>query len=450
MKKALSIAGSDSSAGAGIQADLKTFSALGIYGATVITTLTAQNTKTVSDIFVVPPKFFENQLRTTLTDIKPDVIKIGVLYDRSIIQIVKDELANCEKPIIVDPVLYSGTGIRLLDESSFEAFKQNILPLANVITPNLKEAELLSNTRVKSTNDLSKAARYICDLGAEIVIIKGGHYNRMNNEVSDFYYNFSRADYHKISNPRLPVTETHGTGCNFSSAIASYIAMGCEPKRAFILSNSYVNRALRNALKVGNGLLVANPISQIYNNSEKYETLITLQSSVENLEQLNYFSSLIPETKTNFVYSIPIPRDLFDVAGVVGRITNYQDKIRSPNVVKFGASNHVGRALLVANNFTPSIRSAINIKLTDRLLEICKELFKCSFYDRKYEHVDNAMKEGTTIQWGVKEAFKREPNLEVVFHYGDIGKEPMILIFAETPNGILTKIDEILRIFKKI
>lgn len=175
MKKALTIAGSDSSAGAGIQADLKTFSALGIYAATVITTLTAQNTKTVSDIFVVPSKFFKNQLKTTLEDVKPDVIKIGVLYDNSIIKIVRDELVNYEKPIVVDPVLYSGTGTKLLDVSAYESFKRDIIPLSSVITPNIKEAELLSETKLKSVKDLSRAARSIENLGAKIVIIKGGH-----------------------------------------------------------------------------------------------------------------------------------------------------------------------------------------------------------------------------------------------------------------------------------
>ena len=120
----MTIAGSDSSAGAGIQADIKTFSALGVYGTTVITTLTAQNTRTISDILVVPSRFFRNQLVTTLEDIKPDVIKIGVLYSKSIISIVKNILKNFENPIVVDPVLFSGTGIKLLDDDSFEQFKK--------------------------------------------------------------------------------------------------------------------------------------------------------------------------------------------------------------------------------------------------------------------------------------------------------------------------------------
>jgi hydroxymethylpyrimidine/phosphomethylpyrimidine kinase len=450
MKKALTIAGSDSSAGAGIQADLKTFSALGIYAATVITTLTAQNTKTVSDIFVVPSKFFKNQLKTTLEDVKPDAIKIGVLYDNSIIKIVRDELANYEEPIVVDPVLYSGTGIRLLDDSAYKSFKRDIIPLSSVITPNFKEAELLSETKIKSFKDLPGVARSIKNLGAKIVIIKGGHSKKQHKEVSDYFYDYSKIDFHKISNRRLPLGEMHGTGCNFSSAMASYIAKGFQPKRAFILANSYVNKALKNALKVGDGVLVANPLAQVYTNSEKYETMNSLQESVEQLEQLDNFSLLIPETKTNFVYSVPSPQDIFDVAGVVGRITNYQKKIRSPNVIKFGASSHVGHALLSAMNFNPKFRSAINIRFTKNTLKICEELFDCSYYNRKFEPTDNKRKEGMTIPWGIKEAFKSKPNLEVIYHYGDFGKEPMILLFAETPNRILTKIVAILKILSDI
>ena len=154
----MTIAGSDSSAGAGIQADLKTFSAMGVYGTTIITTLTAQNTRTISDILVVPSKFFRNQLVTTLEDIKPDVIKIGVLYSKSIISIVKNILKNFKNPIVVDPVLHSGTGIKLLDDDSFEQFKREIIPLSYVITPNLKEAEFLSKIRISNWHDMTRAA----------------------------------------------------------------------------------------------------------------------------------------------------------------------------------------------------------------------------------------------------------------------------------------------------
>lgn len=450
MKKALTIAGSDSSAGAGIQADLKTFSALGVYATTVITTLTAQNTKTVSDVFVVPSNFFKNQLETTLEDIKPDVIKIGVLYDNSIINIVKAELDNFDGPIIIDPILYSGTGVKLLDDRSYESFKLSIIPLSTVITPNLKEAELLSQIQINSARDIPNVAKHIIDLGAENVIIKGGHDKNRDKEISDYFYGKSGEEILKISNSRLPIGETHGTGCNFSSALASYIALGFEMKNAFVLANSYVNRALKNAIKVGKGVLVANPLYQVFSNSEKYETIMTLQNSVEQLETFEGFSSLIPQTKTNFVNSILNPQDLFDVAGVVGRITEYQNRIRSPNVIKFGASSHVANALLVAKTYNPTFRAAINIRYTDGLIKICKKLFDCASYDRKLEPPFIKKKEGASIMWGINQAFTSNPIAEVVYHSGDIGKEPMIIIFAETPLKILTKVLAILKIYNNI
>ena len=450
MKKAITIAGSDSSAGAGIQADLKTFSALGIYAATVITTLTAQNTKTISDILVVPSKFFKNQLETTLDDIRPDVIKIGVLYDNRIIDIVKKVLENFEGPVILDPVLYSGTGVKLLEENSFVSFKRNIIPLSTVITPNLKEAELLSQINIISYRDITKVAEKIKDLGAENVIIKGGHDKNKGKEIADYFYGRSKDDILKILNPRLPLDETHGTGCNFSSALTSYMAMGFGPKDAFTLANSYVYKALKNAIKVGDGVLVANPFHQVFSNSEKYETMIDLQNSVEQLEQFKNFSKLIPETKTNFVFSIPNPSDLFDVAGIVGRITNYQNHIRAPNVIRFGASSHVANALLTAKRFNPKFRAAINIRYTIDIIRICKNLFECAFYDRQLEPTSKKKIEGASIKWGINEAFRANPNADVVYHHGDVGKEPMILIFAETPLKILEKILSIMKNFNNI
>ncbi len=444
-KKALTIAGSDSSAGAGIQADLKTFSALGIYATTAITTLTAQNTKTVSDIFVVPEGFFKNQLETTIEDIKPDVIKVGVLYDNSIIKIVKDVLLDFEKPKIIDPVLYSGTGVKLLDEKSYDSFKKNIIPLADILTPNLKEAESLSEIHIQSDSDLPKVADSILDLGAKSVIIKGGHFKRKNKYISDYYYTKNGSESFKITNKRLPFDETHGTGCNFSAAIASYIAMGYSPKDAFILANSYVYLALKNASKVGNGVLVANPLRQIYYNSQKYETIIELQKCVSYLERIDKFSLLIPETKTNFVYSIPNPTDPLEVAGVVGRVTNYRNRIRSPNTIDFGASIHVANALLVAKRFNPYLRSAINIRYSDNLIKICSDNFICSNYNRRSEPKSSKNREGSSIKWGIKSAFINNPNAEVVYHDGDYGKEPMILLFAKTPRRILTMILTILK-----
>ncbi len=441
----MTIAGSDSSAGAGIQADIKTFSALGVYGTTIITTLTAQNTRTISDILVVPSKFFRNQMVTTLEDIKPDVIKIGVLYNKSIINIVKNILKNFKNPIVVDPVLYSGTGIKLLDDNSFENYKMEIIPLSSIITPNLKEAEFLSKTRISNRHDMTNAASKIFKLGASNIIIKGGHDKAKDTKVIDLLFRDKSLEPQQIVRERLKVGETHGTGCNFSAALASFLAKGYNISESFQLSNSYVYEALKNSIQIGNGVLVTNPMDRMYDNSEKFKVLIELQDSVSILERMSNFSKLIPETKTNFVYSIEKPKNFGDIAGVLGRLANLGINIRTPNIIQFGTSLHVSNALLAAIRFNSLFRSAINIRNNPSIIKICEKNFKCSSYSRRKETEEIKKTEGSSIQWGISEAFRQKPDAELVYHDGDFGKEPMVIVFGQNPKEVLEKIRIVLR-----
>lgn len=444
-KKAMSIAGSDSSGGAGIQADLKTFSALGVYGATVISILTAQNTKTVSSVFAVPCEFFEDQLLTTMRDISPNAIKIGVLFDRSLMIIVNKHLRKYRGPIIVDPVLISGTGARLMDKQSFATFKDEIVSLASIITPNRYEAEQLSGIKIRSPVDLKVASQKICDMGAKIVIIKGGHSSLKNKKIIDHYFDKEKKEIFQICNSRKDIGETHGTGCNFSAAITSFVAKGIGPKGSFIMANSYVQDALRYASKVGDGVLVANPLKYVFEMAEKYTVLTELQKSVDQLNDIPNFVRLIPETKSNFVYSTNDPTSLDDIAGVAGRITGDNSHIHYPNVVKFGVSQHVSRALLTAQKINRKYRSALNIRNTSQIRSVCNKMFECSAYERKHEPVNIKNKEGYSIVWGINEAFRSKPELEIVYHSGDIGKEPMILIFGQSPDVVLKKVRLILK-----
>ncbi|HYO05817.1 MAG TPA: bifunctional hydroxymethylpyrimidine kinase/phosphomethylpyrimidine kinase, partial [Phototrophicaceae bacterium] len=437
---ALTIAGSDSSGRAGIQADLKTFSALGIYGTTVITILTAQNTKTVSDVFVPTAEFFKSQHLTTQEDNKPDIIKIGVLYDDSIIEIVYDILRHLKIPIVLDPILISGTGVKLLKQSSIGNFKTKIIPLSFVITPNLIEAEMLTEDKISTEKEIIEAAYKIKKLGAGNVIIKGGHASNQNQKILDVLVEKENDEITKLYNDRLKIAETHGTGCNFSSALASFLAKGHGIKESFFLANDYVKEGLNCIAKVGDGIGVTNPLMNLYANSTRYKVLTSLYESVKILEELKDFYLLIPETKTNFVYSLENPKSMQDVAGIVGRITNFGNKIRSPNVVEFGASSHVSSAIISAHQLNHLFRSAINIKNDKKILDVCKANFVCSWYSRDEEKPENKDKEGFTVSWGVKNAMEKVPNAGVVFHHGDYGKEPMILIFGRDPHEIIDKI----------
>ncbi|MDQ4074109.1 MAG: bifunctional hydroxymethylpyrimidine kinase/phosphomethylpyrimidine kinase [Thermoproteota archaeon] len=442
MKKALSIAGSDSSAGAGIQADIKTFSALGLYGTTVITVLTAQNTKIVSDILVVPSKFFRNQLVDTINDIQPNVAKLGVLYDNSIIDIVYETLSSNNFPIVVDPVLVSGTGIKLLRDESFDNYVKKIIPLSHVITPNLKEAEIISGLKIQSQKEAIKAAERIMEFGAQNVIIKG--IGLGDDEIIDILLEKHNNQITRASNKRLGINDTHGTGCNFSSSLSSFIAKGYSIKRSFQLANSFVAEALANSTKLGSGINITNPLQNMYINSCRYRILSLLQKTVRKLEKLKHLYLLIPETKTNFVFCIENPANSMDVAGVLGRISNVGKAIRTPNVVEFGSSHHLSNAIIEANRFNVSLRSVINIKNNKRILDICKRNFSCSYYNRKDEPLGDRLKEGSTIKWGISSAFRKAPEAEVVFHDGDYGKEPMILIYGNDPQDVYNKVKLVL------
>jgi hydroxymethylpyrimidine/phosphomethylpyrimidine kinase len=250
---ALTIAGSDSGGGAGIQADLKTFSALGVYGASVITALTAQNTREVRAIFDVDPGFIVGQIDTLFDDLAIDAVKIGMLSRPEVIAVVADRLAaRGARNLVLDPVMVAKSGDRLLRDEAVAALRETLLPLADVVTPNLPEAAvLLGREDPGGTIDMSATARAILDLGARAVLLKGGHLE--GAESSDLFTDGKRE--RVFSAPRIATKNTHGTGCTLSSAIAAHLARGRPMVEAIEAAKAYVSRAIAAAdrLAVGSG-----------------------------------------------------------------------------------------------------------------------------------------------------------------------------------------------------
>ena len=425
LKIALSIAGSDSGAGAGIQSDLKTFSALGVYGCTAVTAITAQNTQEVSSIFKIRPEIIRKQIQSIMTDIPPDSIKIGMVYSKQVIRSVYQLLEEYKNPIVVDPILTAGSGAKLLLDNAFESFISKLIPISTLITPNLMEAEKLTGIKIKSKSNAIEAAKIIKKFGAKNVIIKGGQYSKKS--VIDILLT-SDGKLTKISNPRINVKETHGSGCNFSSAATAFLARGFPINDASKLANQYVHNALKNTLRLGKGLIVTNPLSKIYDDANRYNTLQELQNVIDEIHTLNNFGRLIPETQSNIVFALPDAKDVSNVAGVKGRIIKICDMARSTSIVEFGASKHVASAVLAYMTIDCTIKSALNIKYDEKLLYACRSLFKISDYDRSKEPENIKKKEGMTIFWGIKNALMKNPKAEVIYHKGDIGKEPMINI----------------------
>jgi hydroxymethylpyrimidine/phosphomethylpyrimidine kinase len=249
MKVVLSIAGSDPCAGAGIQADLKTFAAHGVYGLTVVSAITAQNTVAVQTVEPLPARLVTAQLASVLADIKIDAVKIGLLPTAEIVTAVATEMAGhgLEK-LVVDPVLASGGGCPLVDEEAVAALKEKLLPLALLVTPNLAEASVLAGLPVDSMASMREAALRIYALGPRFVLIKGGH---LAGEATDLLYNGTT--FHEYRGPRAADVNVHGTGCTLASAIAAQLALGRSMQEAIGMAKAYVYAKIANAVCLGQG-----------------------------------------------------------------------------------------------------------------------------------------------------------------------------------------------------
>lgn len=248
-KTALTIAGSDSSGGAGIQADIKTMLANGVYAMSAITALTAQNTTGVTAILNSTPEFLSQQLDSIFTDIYPDAVKIGMVSDKELIRVITRKLKQYEaRRIVVDPVMVATSGARLISEDAIETLKQELFPLATVLTPNIPEAEVLSGQSIKTADDMISAAKVISDSYHCAVLCKGGH---DLNDANDLLYYEGMARWFRgkrINNPN-----THGTGCTLSSAIASNLAKGYDLPAAVEQAKEYISGALAAMLDLGSG-----------------------------------------------------------------------------------------------------------------------------------------------------------------------------------------------------
>jgi len=263
--KILIIAGSDSSGGAGIQADIKTVTALGSYAMTAITAVTIQNTTGIKSIVPVEAKKISDQIEFTSKDIKPDAIKIGMLHSAKVIKSVIRSLDIIKvKKIILDPVMIAKGGAKLIDEKAVELLKNELIKKVSLITPNIPEAEILTNTSIKNKEDMIFAASILIELGAKNVFIKGGHLDY--KVVQDIFVN--KKEILIIKNRRITTSNTHGTGCTLSSAITSYFSCGKTLKKSCELATKYVNNSIRSNPNYGKGHGPINHLSSIIINKK--------------------------------------------------------------------------------------------------------------------------------------------------------------------------------------
>lgn len=425
----LSIGGSDPSSGAGIQSDIKTFASLNVHVLTIITAITSQNTTNFGRVEPVSKKILESQIQNTISDFKIDGIKIGMVYNSEIIKTLHKQLKKMEVPIIVDPVIKSTTNGILLKKRAIKDFQKFIIPLATIITPNEFEARVLSNENENSKTSHTKIATKIQAMGSKNVIITG--IKTKKTEISDLVLE-GNSNYW-ISGGKINNTN-HGSGDNFSAALIFSYIKNKNIQKAVKFAKQFTHESIKNAKKIGKGI----PITEV-----KKQDKITndLTDAINKFIEIKNIYKNIPECQTNFVYSKQKPKSTKDILGISGRIVKAGKRVVVAGDLEYGGSKHVATAVLVMNKKSTDVCSAINIKYQESTIsKIKKSKMILSYYDRKGESQFNKIKK-SSIKWGIKKAIKNSKNIpDVIFHKGDFGKEPMIIIFGENPKKVLDKI----------
>jgi len=447
---AMTIAGSDSGGGAGIQADLKTFSAMGVHGAVVITSVTAQNTLGIKGIHDLPPEFVKLQIETVMEDLEVKAIKTGMLSNSEIIEVVSSSLESARAPIVVDPVMVAESGGTLLERNALDTLLEKLLPMAKIVTPNRMEAEKLSGIKISSIEDAKKAAKLISKkTGIEAVLVKGGHLEskgkgeRGENSSESIDVLYHEGEFREYSSKRIS-GDFHGTGCSFSAAITSGLAKGFSLEESVRIAKEFINLAMKFSRKVGKGLLLVNPSAWVDLPAEKWKVYRKIEEGLGILEEVEGIHELIPEVGSNLVMALPREycMNVGDVAGVLGRISTLGSKIKACGPIRFGASKHLAKAVLKAMEYDSEMRASINIRYSPEIVKIAREIgFSISNYDRREEPPEIKLKEGESIPWGIKIAIEKLGKVpDLIYHEGDFGKEPMVNIFGRDAIEVVNKL----------
>lgn len=440
MKRILTIAGSDSGGGAGIQADLKAITLLEGYGMSVITALTAQNTLGVQGIHEVPARFVEKQIDSVLSDIGADAIKTGMLANKEIIEVVAKKIEQYRiETVVVDPVMVSKSGAHLLKKDAQKALIKQLIPLAWVVTPNLFEASVLTGMEVDSLDGMRKAAVQIWERGAKNVVVKGGH---LKGTAIDILYDGQ--NYTEIIGPRIKTKNTHGTGCTFASAIATLLARGEPVPEAVRKAKIFITMAIQASLSLGKGTGPTNPSAYVLREMERYQVIQELKKALEVLKE-NKMGNLIPEVSSNLGYALPDAEGVGDVAAFPGRIVRFKDSVATYGDPEFGASRHVANIILTVMKFDPEYCSAMNIRYSRERVTLLKDKdFIVAHFDRRHEPKKVKEKEGSSLEWGVGEVLRKMKRVpDFIYDEGDVGKEPMIRVLGRNPMDVVQKILQI-------
>jgi len=424
MKCALSIAGSDSIGGAGIQADIKAMAAVGVHAHTVVTAITAQNTCAVKEIMPISVEMIEEQFKAVMSDSDVRAIKTGMLYSAEIAETVADLLEDRSIPFVADPVMISGVGDSLSGDDLVKVLKRKIVPMCDILTPNRHEAEVLSGIRIHNEED----ARTACELlGKEgtMIYLKGGHIDSKN--VVDTLYN--GAEFKRFEYPRLE-RAGHGGGCTLSAYITAHLAKGYDVVNAILHSREMIQESIATMYVVGKGNKIVNPMVTPADGTKAI--LSSLDKAADKLSKM-LPKEWIPNPVAEFGYATESPKGTEDVAALQGGMSSANGIVKKNGTAKFGISPHTAKMIITAMDQDERQRSAIGLAFTGDIVSTIEEVGMSSISAEGagdvFKTISKAMKKNGAVP-------------DAVFYKK--GKGRGVFILGKDPDDIVAKIGNIL------
>jgi hydroxymethylpyrimidine kinase/phosphomethylpyrimidine kinase len=438
MKHVLTIAGHDLSSGAGVTKDLEIFLALGLHPLSVPTSFVIQGPGGVSDLFPTPPKPFARMLHTAKHEVPLDGIKIGVLGETTQVKAVSSFLKEYrEKPIVVDPVIASKNGFRLMSDDDLRFMIRHIFPLSYLITPNADEASAILKKPIRNASEMERAAMLLSRLGPRNVLLKGGH---LPGDPVDLLFDGAEMLTHKKKRMERQV---HGTGCTLSSLMLSFVVLGYPLREAFLEAEGLMEELLKESYRLtGNGYWYTSLTRIMHKGHERWHVLKSLHDASVKLEHLNMVA-LIPDVQMNVGYAIRDALGIEDVAAFPGRIGHSHGKVYFKGGPEFGVSSHVATLILTYMKYYPHMRACASLRYDKGLVERAKKSGMAVMRATRRKEPERAKNpKGRSLDFLVEKTLKGAGSPpDIIYDTGDIGKEPIVRLFARDPVELLKKME---------
>jgi hydroxymethylpyrimidine/phosphomethylpyrimidine kinase len=417
----------------------------GVYGASALTALTAQNTRAVQDIHDPGAAFTAAQIDAVLDDLDVAAVKTGMLFSAETVAVVAEKLAETECPLVVDPVCVAQSGAELLKPEAVGAMVAHLLPLAALVTPNKPEAERLSGVKIKSSDDVEQAARVLLEAGAGAVLLKGGHFpeKEMRHQITDWLV-LPDAEPLELPKPRLKTRNLHGTGCTLSAAVTAQLALGLDLRRAVMAAKDYLHLGLRTGFKVGDGNSPVNHMAEIIRRRAVNMVLEELHQASVRMRQTPTLAALVPQVRMNMALALPYANSGRDIAGFEGRISAGRDNILLPaGCPRLGGAEHLAQTLLGARSVRPDLRCVANIRCD---AEIITALETSGMRVAWFERHSMPGKASEHLEKGIAEALRTHEapgEVDAVCDRGGIGLEPQTRVFGHSAAEVLDKLERL-------